>query len=31
MSTEVCVEGLPPSITVQELKDLFSERGPALS
>ena len=29
--TEVCVEGLPPSITVQELKDLFSECGPVFS
>ena len=31
MSTSVCVEGLPSSITVQELKDLFSECGPVLS
>ena len=31
MSTEVCVEGFPPSTTVQELKDLFSECGPVLS
>ena len=31
MSAEVCVEGFPPSMTVQELKDLFSECGPVLS
>ena len=31
MSNEVCVEGFPPTVTEQELKDLFSECGPVLS
>ena len=31
MSIEVYVEGFPPSVTEQELKDLFSECGPVLS
>lgn len=31
MSTEVWVEGFTPSVTEQELRDLFSECGPVLS
>ena len=31
MSTEVCVEGFPPTVTEQELKDLFSACGTVLS
>ena len=31
MSSEVCVEGFPPTVTEQELKNLFSDCGPVLS
>lgn len=31
MSSEICVDGFPPSVTEEELKILFSECGAVLS